>query len=169
MRRIRTTQTNFTYWLFLTDPFPLRSRSPDPYQHTLLSYSFLLVAGWWMPISYKHFLPPWGSQNIRTLCRWLNDQEKPRDVWLFEPNFEEHWDTAVLINKTRTVREKPGWMGSLKLSVVFKISAFCLRSVFYLFLLISESAPVIPPNSINWLVFVVEKIVVCWGTRRIFV
>ena len=72
-----STQAHFTYWLFLTYPFLLRSRSPDPYQHTLLSYFLLLVAGWWMPNSYKYFLPLWESQNIRTLCQWLNDQAKP--------------------------------------------------------------------------------------------
>jgi hypothetical protein len=153
----------------LTYPFLLRSHSPDPYQHTLLSYSFLLVAGWWMPNSYKYFLPPWESQNIRTLCKWLNGQEKLRDVWLFGLNFEEHWDTAVLIHKTRTVPGKPRWMGSLELSVMFKISAFYLRGVFYLFLPFSQSAPVIPPDRINWLVFVVETIVLCWGTHWIFV
>jgi hypothetical protein len=72
-----TAQTHFTYWLFMTYPFLLRSRNPDRYHHTLLSYSFLLVAGWWMLNSYNYFLPPWESQNIRTLCQWLNDQENP--------------------------------------------------------------------------------------------
>jgi hypothetical protein len=126
-------QTHFTYWLFLTYPLPLYSRCPDRYQHTLFSCSFLLLAGWWMPNFYMYFLPPWESQNIRTLCQWLNDKENPQDVWLFELNFEEHWDTAFLIHKTRTVPGNPGSMGSLKLSVILKISAFCPCSVFYLF------------------------------------
>ena len=52
------TGTQFTYWLFFTYPFlNLWSLSPDSiitnlYIFLSLSYSFLLVAGWWLSYAY---------------------------------------------------------------------------------------------------------------------
>ena len=84
-----TTDTQFAYWFLFTYPF-LILHSLIPHSiitnlHIFLSfsYSFLLVAGWWLSSSCRCFLPLRESQNIR---RHFYDLQNPEHLGI-KPNF----------------------------------------------------------------------------------
>jgi hypothetical protein len=118
--------TQFTYWFFFTYPFPtLRSLSPDSTvsnPHILLSlpYFILLLSTWWLSYCYRCFLPPWGSQSIRTFVRnvlfpWL---ETPSTFGVPNRILQDTRTELFNAHKTGTGPVRPGRMGSLLITTL---------------------------------------------------
>jgi hypothetical protein len=68
------------------------------------SNSILLVAGWWLSLSYRRILPPWESQtsagNVRNFLS-LYDLEKPQNILHPEDNFYGRRNSALKPTKPR--------------------------------------------------------------------
>lgn len=75
-----------------------------------LSFSFLLVAGWWLSYSYRCFLPLCGSHvHTHSKCHIFMTLKNPGVLnWIL-------WHTGTDLfktHKTKTMPGKLGWMGS---------------------------------------------------------
>ena len=89
--------------------------SHDPHICLSLSYSFLLVASWWLSYSYRCFLPLCESHNVCTRCHkchifmtWINPGHMVS--WT---KFCGTWgQNTFKTHKTRTMPGKPGWLAS---------------------------------------------------------
>jgi hypothetical protein len=109
----------FTCWFLFTYLFLiLRSLSPHSTITNLhiflsFSYSFLLVAAWWLWYSCRCFLPPWESKNFLLhgqKCRYFHDFDEPKTFGI--PN-QIFWTPETEFFKTHKTRTSLGKLGQM--------------------------------------------------------